>query len=168
MILLDFQTIFDSVWHKALLTKLHNIGITAQLWKIISNYLLHGNFSVTINGTYSTLKKIEAGVPQESILGPLFLAYINDLPMDKNTNIAIYEDDTAVCAPSWSQDKASTYIQSHMDTLINYFNNWKLLINPTKMQAISFSNKRTERPKQIKIVGHNIPWPPQSNSLGYF
>ena len=77
----------------------------------IGKYLLHRNFFVTINGTHSTLEKVEAGVLQGSILGPLlFLTYINDLPMDKNTNIAIYADDIAVYASSWSPDKASTYI----------------------------------------------------------
>ena len=85
--------------------------------------------------------------------------------MDNNANIAIYADDTAVYASSWSPDKASTYIQGHMDTLINYFNNWKLLINPTKTQAKFFPNKRTETPKQIKIATHSIPW---STSVKYF
>ena len=68
MILLDFQKAFDSVWHETLLTKLHNIGIPAQLWKIISNYLLHRNFFVTINGTHS--KKVEES-RQEARTKPL-------------------------------------------------------------------------------------------------
>ena len=93
---------------------------------------------------------------------------MNDLPIDKNTNIAIYADDTVVYATSWSPDKASTYIQGHMDTLINYFNNWKLLINPTKTQAISFPNKRTETPKRIKIAVHSIPWSTSVKYLGVF
>ena len=42
---------------------------------------------------------VNAGVPQCSILGALlFLLYVNDLPDDFISDIAIYVDDTTFCS----------------------------------------------------------------------
>lgn len=45
-------------------------------------------------------------------------------------------------ASSWSPTQAQTYFQNHIDLLQNYFTDWKLKINSTKTQAITFTSKR--------------------------
>ena len=48
-----------------------------------------------MDGKSSQEYRVNAGVSQGSILGPiLFLLYINELPDDVICNIAIYADDT--------------------------------------------------------------------------
>ena len=50
---------------------------------------------MVLDGKTSQKYPVNAGVPQESILGPtLFLLYIKDLPDDVICNIAICSDDT--------------------------------------------------------------------------
>ena len=52
---------------------------------------------VVLNGQVSTWEDINAGVPQDSILGPfLFLLYINDLTEDLTTNVKLFADDTSL------------------------------------------------------------------------
>ena len=128
----------------------------------------NGKFYVAINGTKSSCKEIVAGVPQESILGPLlFTLYINDLPQSTHTHTAIFAAIlTAIYASSWSPTQATTYLQNHIDLLQNYFTDWKLKINPTKTQAITFTSKRNLSLKTIKISDHDIPWTHTVKDLG--
>ena len=59
---------------------------------------------VLVNCQTSDWETIQAGVPQGSILGPLFfLIYITDLTDNLNSNVKLFADDTflfwEVCGP---------------------------------------------------------------------
>ena len=167
LILLDIEKAFDSVWHKALIYKLQNIGTPSHIIKIIQSYLSNRKMMVTVNGTNSDIKAVKAGVPQGSILGPtLYNIYTNDIPTHSNTQLAVYADDTAIYASSWHPSQATKYIQRHIEQLTLYAKNWKLKINPSKTQAITFSRKHKEITDQVIIDGQKINWTPKVKYLG--
>ena len=75
---LGIRKAFDCVRHSTLLDKLQKIGIRRNLFCLIKSYLMSRTKCVHYNGCNSSTKSIEYGVPQGSILGPLFFILFMD------------------------------------------------------------------------------------------
>ena len=80
LFLFDFSKAYDKIKHEILLKKLLNLGISEELFLLLRDYLLDRTQRVRINSEISTDKRINSGVQQGSVLGPLlFLLYLKDL-----------------------------------------------------------------------------------------
>ena len=94
---LDISKTFDKVWHDGLIFKLKAYGTKDQLLSLLENYLHNREQRVALNGETSEWRKINSGVPQESVLGPLlFLSYINNLPDGLTSTCKTFADDTSL------------------------------------------------------------------------
>ena len=96
VIFLDFAKAFHRVEHDVLLQKLCNFDIFGALLNWCQDYLTNREQRVVIDRANSSWCSIMSGVPQGSILGPLFFViFINDLPEDvtPGNTVSLYADD---------------------------------------------------------------------------
>ena len=103
-IFFDLEKAFDCGNHDILLVKMEYYGTRGVTYTLIKSYLENRHQRVKFNNKLSKWDKINIGVPQGSILGPLFfLIYTSDLPSvipytvpNKNSSIVLFADDTSV------------------------------------------------------------------------
>ena len=76
------------MWHDGFVFKLQSYGVKVELLSLLKNYLQNREQRVVLNGQTSGWRKINSGVPQGCVLGPLlFLIYL--LRKDKSMGLSI-------------------------------------------------------------------------------
>ena len=97
VIIMDFSKAFDVVPHNRLMLGLDHYGIAGPTHDWISNFLMHKQQRVVVGGDHSDWVRVQSGVPQGTVLGPLlFLLYINDLPDNITSTVILFVDDCVI------------------------------------------------------------------------
>ena len=130
------------------------MGIRNTNLEWIKSYL-ESRFQKTIcNNKLSKIDRIKCGVPQGSILGPLFfLVYINDLKnIMGNVNYQLYADDTVLYCSNDSYDKCTNELQFTLDKFVVWCSKNALTINIKKTKIMTFGSKyRVKKAKNVDI-----------------
>ena len=154
----DFRKAFDCVQHQILLGKLARLGIHESVVRWFESYLSGRKQRVLANGVYSSYLDVLQGVPQGSVLGPLFyILYANDI-MDtiKHCKIALYADDTVLYTADTDFGKSMSKMRKDMNALSKWCGSNGISMNTdkTKLMLFGSANKLLKLPVvNIKIDG---------------
>ena len=99
-IIMDLSKAFGTLNHKLLFKKLQAYGFDKKSLSFIESFFTNRKQRTKIGDSFSKYQTIVTGVPQDSILGPLFFnIFINDLflSIDKST-LCNYADDNTLYA----------------------------------------------------------------------
>ena len=130
-IFLDISKAFDKVWHEGVIYKVKCNGISGKLLEFFENYLENRHQRVVLNGIESDWKKLEAGVPQGSVLGPLlFLVYINDLTGNITSQMRLFADDSSLFTCVKGINETHEKLVKDLDTVTVWAHQWKMVFNP--------------------------------------
>ena len=143
-IYLDFSKAFDTVNHDILLQKLYYYGIRGNAYEWFKSYLTDRVQYVTYNGVQSSPKKIQCGVPQGSILGPLlFLLYINDLPnVCAKTMPFLFADDTNLFISRKNSHELYEAANNDLNAISEWLQVNRLSLNVKKTHYMLFSSTK--------------------------
>ena len=156
---IDLSRAFDTISHKILLDKLQHYGIRGIAWEWIRSYLSNRKQFVIYNQCKSSMKNVNIGVPQGSILGPLlFLLYVNDLPtISSNLNYVQFADDTSIFIKGKSLVDISQTMSTEMIKVTEWLKNNMLTLNLSKTNCMVMTSRgKRYNDKECNIIVDNV------------
>ena len=156
-IFLDLSKAFDTLDHAILLSKLEAYGITGTARQWITDYLRNRQQFVEINDSKSDASRQICGVPQGSILGPLFfIIYINDLPACSNeVEFILFADDTSIFFEHNDLDVLTCHLNDQLRNVSTWLKANKLSINVKKTKLMIFRSRQKTVPLRRQIIIEN-------------
>lgn len=160
-IFIDLSKVFDTVNHHMLIQKLQHYGIRGTALELFKSYLSNRKQYVQIDKCKSKTLPITCGVPQGSVLGPLFfILFINDLyKCCPDGKTRLFVDDTTILFHSNSVDEIKSKSKLIMTQLSNWFKANKLTLNSEKSSFTIFKSPR----KVIRNITDQIEFLNQQN-----
>ena len=146
-ILMDLSKAFDTINHELLVAKLNAYGFEESALKIIMDYLSDRWQRTRVSNKFSSWSELLKGVPQGSILGPIFFnIYYNDfLYFLENTDMCNLADDSTPFACGFDIDEVLSRLETDIDIAIDWFYKNFMKLNEDKCHFIlaGYENENT-------------------------
>jgi hypothetical protein len=158
LLFIDFKKAFDTVDTDLLHLKLFHYGFDNPALSLIRSYFNQREQKTKIGTSISSACPITLGVPQGSVLGPLFfLIFINDLPFYLNdVQSKLFADDTTLYEANVDVDVLTGKFKHHIKNLLDWCQSNRIDINWSKTYFMFVSNKRCQFPKSLTFDGITI------------
>nr|XP_033188909.1 uncharacterized protein LOC117156205 [Bombus vancouverensis nearcticus] len=170
---LDVTNAFNSIPWARIVEALRHFDVPAYLVRIVRAYL-SDRYIVYAGRDGEERRRIERGVPQGSVLGPILwiTAYDSVLrcPMPPGAGMVCYADDTLVLAGGrWWQDTANR-TEDAVACAMSAIRRLGLTVSPAKSEALWFFDQRRRGTppagSTVNIGGEEVPVRRQMRYLG--
>lgn len=151
VLFIDLKKAFDTIDHEIILRKLANYGVDPNALRFFASYSCNRS------------QKLTCGVPQGSILGPLFFViYSNDLPNCLDISCAkMFADDTNITVPGCTFAELEQATNSELTNLCSWLEANKLTsLNIAKTEFMVVSSRQkflAENCGELNIRSDNQP-----------
>ena len=149
LVMLDLSSAFDTLDHDILLlARLESyFGFSDTVIKWFKSHLTGRSQSVVIGDVVSTLRHLEYGVPQGSVLGPLlftlYIAPLEDVISKYDLDFMFYADysDLYVAINTNNPLKSYETLSDRINEVILWNTGNMLLCNPGKIEVLHLSSR---------------------------
>ena len=158
-VLLDLSAAFDLVDPAILIQKLRIYGLEDDFLSWISSYLTDRYQAVWLDHVLSDFGHCEVGVPQGSILGPLFfLISFSDLPHVLESNVDNYADDTTVTYTAKTVEEIGSKLSQDCSKISEWMRMNKLKLNPDKTHIMTVGTAERLRtlPQLVQVTMNSV------------
>ena len=168
---IDLSKAFDTLSFDIIIGKLRHYGVADVELRLLISYLTNRKQYVVYNNHESDITEIKAGVPQGSILGPLFFSIlINDLiNISSKLRFLMYADDTTIYfnLENFTQQNLNKEINCEIEKINTWLKVNRLSLNLQKTKLMIFHRKQ-KHIQNINIVinGMHIERVESFNFLG--
>ena len=155
MIYMDLSKAFVSLHHELLIAKLKYYGLDQNTVEFFRSCLSNHYQCCKMNNTLGDWIKVIAGVPQESILGPLlFNLFLYDIFFFlKDANLGNCADDGTLYFFNKNLQTVICNLRQEFSTLSNWFYDNYMMLNPGKCDFMLFDVKESE---QFELICNDI------------
>ncbi|KAL5250292.1 hypothetical protein ACHWQZ_G016138 [Mnemiopsis leidyi] len=139
VIYLDYSKAFDKVDHQILLAKMKQYGINGPIYDWIECFLSNRKQTVVVDGKKSAFKEVESGVPQGTVLGPVFfIIYVIDLVLRvKSSKTLTFADDTKLMK-AITRLLCKTLLQADLDSVIQWSISNNMQLHENKFVVMNY------------------------------
>ena len=163
--LMDLRKEFDSLPHELIIANTA-YGIEEEGCSFVWAYLSKRKQRVTLSGCTCDWLELLKGVPQGSILGPVFFDVFMNNIYATVTRASLYNhaDDNTVAVIGYTKQDVIYDLSQVSQMAVDWFHGNMIEANPTKFQAIILRN--VDYSTNIPIRDNNIPSSKQVRVLG--
>ena len=169
---IDLKKAFDTVNHEILVKKLALYGFQGTNLQWCVNYLAKRTQRAMVNNVISEECPVVCGVPQGSVLGPLFfILYVNDVQKAVNgAHIQLYADDTVLVTQGSDCSEAVKQLQPALNQYAKWCHVNKLSLNANKTKLMPVGTRfkvKKARLAEVTMKGVKLQLVPTYKYLGF-